>query len=425
MAAKKWTKKEKELLKKWAPKSTKKEVLIDLFPDRSWNSIERMINRMSLEKGWLKVSVDPERDIEEEIERQKTQDTRKAYKEVVASKAFEERIFKAIVEAITAFPELKTVPKIKVPSGSPTEEAAVLLISDAHVGEVVRSDEMCGLSEYNFETFTIYLQFLVDTVIDIIDNKLRKGFNIQDLHIHALGDMVSGTIHEEFLDTNDANQFHSAFGGAFVFGQALTEFSPYFRDIFVKCIGGNHGRFTKDRRFKTKWNNWDFVFYQVLSLLLRNQKNIHFEIPYSSFIMTDVMGHTHFLSHGDNVRSYYGIPMYGIKRMASNFTEILAARGEYLEFINIAHFHEKNTMSRLGGELIINGGWKGGDEYSVGKMHTVSEPKQVMYGIHPRTGKTWEFDINFRMAKEAVDEVRYTYDQRAHFPLQVKERFDG
>lgn len=419
--AKKWTPKEAKLLKKLAPKASK-EMLLKAFPGRSWDSIERKIGRMGLKKGWLEFDVDPHEDIRQEIDRQRTQETKKAYKEVIKERAFETRLINTIKDVIAGFPPAPPPVNIHIPKNEPTEEAAVLLLSDIHAGEVVDKDEMLGLSQYDFETFVMYTQFLVDTVIDIIDNKLRQGFNIQDLHIHALGDMVSGIIHEEFLETNDANIFHSAFGSAFVLAQAIRELSTRFRIVYCDCIPGNHGRLTKDRRYKEKWNNWDFVCYNVMATLLANQPNIRFNIPYSSFVLKKVMGHTHLLSHGDNVQSYYGIPLYGLKRMAGNFTEAFAAQGEYIQFFNVGHFHSKCTLDRLGGELIVNGGWKGGDEYSLGKLHTVSEPKQVMYGVHPRRGKTWEFDVNFRFAQEQVEDVRYSYDKRAQWACQVREK---
>ena len=418
----KWSEKDKKDLKELAPKASK-EMLLKRFAGRSWDSIERMANRMGLEKGWQKFEPDIERDIEREISEQREKSIRKAYKEVTKIRAFEKRIINTIADTIEAFPPIKSNVAIRIPKHKPTQESAVLLLSDIHSGEVVAKDEMLGLSQYDFETFVVYLQFLVDTVIDIIENKLRHGFDIQDLHIHMLGDMVSGIIHEEFLETNDANIFHLAFGTAFVMSQAIRDFAPWFSEIYVDAIPGNHGRLTKTRKYKEKWNNWDFVCYNVMAALLKDIKNIHFNIPYSSFILKKVMGHTHLLSHGDNVQSYYGIPLYGLKRMASNFTEAFAAHGEYIQFFNVAHFHTKCTLDRLGGELMVNGGWKGGDEYSLGKLHTVSEPKQLMYGVHPTKGKTWEFDINFRFAGEHVNEVRYTYDKRAQWACQVEETF--
>jgi hypothetical protein len=102
---------------------------------------------------------------------------------------------------------------------------------------------------------------------------------------------------------------------------------------------------------------------------------------------------------------------------------LFASRGKYIQFFNIAHFHSKFEGERPDGEIIVNGGWKGGDEYSFGKLHTVGTPRQILYGIHPRKNKTFEFDINFKFAKDHPQEIRYKYDKRAQWACQVKEKY--
>lgn len=418
----KWPDKDTKRLKEASPTASKSE-LIEMFPNKSWDAISKKIDREGFEAGWRNYEICADEDIKKEFEKQKTKSLGKAYRKVIKERALQDRLVEAIEGAIVSMPSVKPN-KISVPKGRPSEEAAVLLISDSHVGEVVDYDEMLGLGQYDFKTFTLYLEFLTDTVVDII-GKMRHGFNIQDLHIHLLGDIVSGMIHEELLETNEANMFHCTFGTAHVLAQAILELCPHFRHIYVDGVIGNHGRHSKEMKFKQKWNNWDYIVYTALATLLVNQKNVTCNFPYSPFIKKEIYGFSHFLAHGDGVLRQFGIPYYGVRKMTSNITNVYAARGEYVNFFNLGHFHTKATEERFDGETIMNGSWKGGDEYSFARMHLVGEPKQVMYGVHCNAGKSWEYSINFRHADMSKTESRYKYDKKAQIACQAKEIING
>ena len=418
----KWREEKTEILRKISPTASRNE-LLKTFPGKSFDAISKKIKREKFEEGWKKLEISADEDVKKEFVKQQSASLGKAYRKVVKQRAIEERFVAAIREAVNGMPSV--IPnKVSIPKSKVSEEAAVLLISDSHVGEVVDYNEMMGLAQYDFKTFTIYAQFLVDTVLDII-GKMRSGFNIQDLHIHMLGDMVSGIIHEEFMETNDPNIFHSTFGTAHVFAQVVCELAPHFRRIYIDGCIGNHGRYGKEVKFKQKWNNWDYIVYTALATLLVNQKNVTCNFPHAAFIKKDIYGFTHFLSHGDGITQHYGIPYYGVKKMTGNITSAFAARGEYINFFNLGHFHTKATEERYAGEVLMNGSWKGGDEYSFHKLHVAGEPKQVMYGVHPTRGKSWEYSVNFRFADKGISNSRYTYDPRAQFACQAKEVING
>ena len=109
--------------------------------------------------------------------------------------------------------------------------------------------------------------------------------------------------------------------------------------------------------------------------------------------------------------------------MISQFRDLVGSQGEYIEYINLGHFHNAGTLDSVRGEVILNGSFKGGDEYSLGKMNTISEPKQQLYLIHPKRGKSWQCGINFRFAPDYVDpdNLRYHYEKNVQFAEQLKE----
>jgi hypothetical protein len=419
MPGKAWreeTEKLKGLVKSGADKQTVRAAL----PNRTWNAIRIKMTELGIYHEFADHNTTPAQDIATEVERQDTDAIKKKYRRVVRERAFQDRVIHELHEAIIALPPAPKTKKLPTIKRTGAVEGAVLVISDLHVGEVVSSDEMSGLGQYDFKTFCAYSDFLGQTTVDII-GRLRHGFNIKRLWTPLLGDMVTGMIHAELEASADVNPLHAAMGGAFVFAQMYRDWAPHFERIDVPCVVGNHGRLTQKKRYKQKYVNWDYVFYTTLMLLLKNEPTIHFDIPFSFFHRVDVLGHQHLLMHGDDIRSFYGIPWYGIKRTVGNLTEIFAAQGDYPEYVLLGHFHNKGTLDRYRGEIILNGSWPGGNEFSLQHMHATNEPKQVMYGIHPDKGKTWEFSINFRHARGVVTEPRYTYNPDAQLACQIQE----
>ena len=404
-----------QLVEQHADKAT----ILKALKGRTWNAVHLKMCKLGIHHRYNEYNTTPAEDVAEEVKRQDTEAIKKKYHQVVRERAFQDRVIKQLHEAIVAIPpgpKAKPLPR-SIMTG--TEEAAVVVISDPHVGEVVSSDEMSGLGQYDFGMFCSYASFLGQTVVDITD-RLRSGFKIRKLWVPHLGDMVTGLIHEELAITADVNPLHAVMGGAFVFAQMFRDWAPHFEEIRVPCVVGNHGRLTKKKRYKQKYVNWDYVFYTTLMLMLQNEPRIKFDIPFSFFHRVDILGHQHLLMHGDDIRAWNGVPWYGIKRMVANLTEILAAHSEYPEYVLLGHFHQAGTLDRYMGETILNGSWPGGNEYSLGKMAATNEPKQVMYGIHPEKGKTWQFSTNFRFA-DTESKPRYTYDPEAQLACQIQE----
>ena len=271
-------------------------------------------------------------------------------------------------------------------------EIVVLLLSDLHIGEKVSAEETGGMSHYSFEEFVRRLQHLNNKVLDITLNKMG-GYDFERLEIHMLGDMISGIIHEELVDTSDSTVMEWLLNGAWVVAQFIMSFSREFREIVIPCVIGNHGRMSKKVRYKNRYVNWDYVFYHLLSMMTASQQNVRFIIPKSFYYVHEIYGTKVLMLHGDNINSWNGIPWYGIERARKNIGDMLQANEQMFNILELGHFHNVAQVDKPAGEMLINGGFKGGDEFSIGKMFTTSIPKQVIYGVHRDQGKTWSFNI--------------------------------
>ena len=316
----------------------------------------------------------------------------KKYAHVVRASSTQEVVLEYIADHVQAFPEV-AVPKASTMRSGSSEEELVLNLGDIHAGEVVREEELNGLNEYNFDILTRRLKMLADSVIDISKNKL-SGYTFRRLHIMGLGDWVSGTIHDELVESADGNIMEWTMNLAYVVAQMIRELAVEFEEIDFVGVVGNHGRLHKKPRFKARYVNWDYVCYQMLSALLAKQSNVKCTIPKSFWHIHEINGHNFLIIHGDNINSSLGIPWYGIQRMVANLKELLASKDQKFEYMMLGHFHNYGLLDRVKGELIINGSLIGGNEFSVGKMFTSSEACQHFCGVHAKWGMTFRYKIN-------------------------------
>jgi len=325
----------------------------------------------------------------------------------------QDRIIEYNKLSIDALRPVKTVPFVF--SKEKVKESAVLIGSCFHIGERINLEQMGGLNEYNFDIFIRRFQRLVDTTITFTTGNM-SNHKFEELHIFLTGDMVSGDIHQKQEGTNVLNIIEQANVGALIVAQGILDLAKEFPRVVVTCVVGNHGR-TQDKPYwKNKQQvNYDYVFYTNLALILKNQKNIKFNIPMSFWAGISVQGHNFHISHGDTIKSWGGIPFYGIKRERAGWVEISAYQKKFFRYFVRSHFHHYGNLQNTLGEDIMNGSLKGGDEYAIG-FPAFSDPIQLLFGVHQKYGKSWQLAIN---TKYAPTNSRYRYNLTEHIVDQM------
>jgi len=81
------------------------------------------------------------------------------------------------------------------------------------------------------------VELIAEKTIDLITGYTRS--KIDTLVVGALGDMVSGQIHEELERTQDLNAAEQVYLAALLLAYLLDELSAYFNIKFVGVVGGN------------------------------------------------------------------------------------------------------------------------------------------------------------------------------------------
>lgn len=303
-------------------------------------------------------------------------------------------------DSVKALPTVPR-PKARRQDYQVVEEIANLLLSDLHGGENVDLEDMGGINEYNFEIMAGRLEYMSDSIQSIVTK--MQGYSMPHLNVNALGDMVSGIIHEELVENAEGTVIEWLFNTAIIVSQFLTEMLTVFETIDFVGVVGNHGRMTKQVRFKKRYTNWDHLLYQIVALMMMNNDRIKFTLPKSFFYIREVGGRKQLLLHGDNIRSWAGIPWYGIQRAVYKITELLNAHDQHFDDVCLGHFHNEGILARVKGRIMLNGSVVGSNEYSVGALFASSEPRQLLYGVSPkRQDVTWEWSLNLADADVGV-----------------------
>jgi DNA-binding CsgD family transcriptional regulator len=274
--------------------------------------------------------------------------------------------------------------KVKKPDRHRVTEEAILLLSDIHAGEVVSSEAMMNMNEYNFDIMQSRLENVYNNFNSVIDK--MTGYNYKKLNIFALGDLVSGSIHQELVITG-GDIVDQVLITSDIIAEMVHKWSGRFDEIEFSGVIGNHGRRTERPSYKRPHNNDDYYLMQFVKAKCTDLPNVKFDLPKASMHMKQIQGHWFLLTHGDCVTSRLGIPWYGIRRLDSNISQtIMEKLGRKLHAIGLGHFHTRGTLEKIGGQIILNGSLKGGDEFSIGRIFVCGVPSQTFISVHKDWG---------------------------------------
>ncbi len=303
----------------------------------------------------------------------------------------------AMVQAIRdTLPTMKPVraPRYTAPPAGVEEESLVQLLGDLHIGEVVDPQQTAGMSAFSVEIARERIRHTVDTAISIAHSKL-SNYRFRKLYVFLLGDLVSGIIHDELRANDEVGIIEQCLLAVEILAEAILKFCQAFPEVHVTSVVGNHGRVTEEKYFKGKaTNNYDYLIAKMLEKLLADQPNLTWNIPKSFFTVETVENESFLLLHGDVVKSWMGIPFYGLQRAYLKWRALHADYGFPFKHMVVGHYHNPNMMSIIRYKLIINGCIKGGDEYSIGAIAAACDPSQTLFGVHPRKGITHYWEIN-------------------------------
>ncbi|NDG19100.1 MAG: hypothetical protein EB117_12620 [Betaproteobacteria bacterium] len=286
----------------------------------------------------------------------------------------------------------------KRPSKKSRVAIPTAFLSDLHLDEVVRPEQVNFVNDYNREIAENRLRLFFEHVTTL-SREYLYGIKYDGLVLPLGGDLFSGIIHEELVETNAGTIFESLLYWAEPMASGIRHMADVFGRVFLPCVVGNHGRRQRKPHAKNRpQDNFDWFFAHLLAKLLSGDKRLTFAISPAADQPYTVYSTRYLLTHGDQFRGGSGIagmlsPLLlgdARKREREN-----AVKRPY-DYLIMGHWHQ---LAFLRG-LIINGSLKGYDEYAYISNFRYEPPRQAFWLTDPDHGVTITAPIHVTGANE-------------------------
>ena len=305
----------------------------------------------------------------------------------------------------SAFAETLEPPKWMLPvrKSKVNRSIATAFLSDLHLAEVVKAEQVEGQNSYNTKIAKMRLKNFFTSNIRLTQDYIN-GIKIEGLIMPFGGDFVSGNIHEELQITNAMPILETVLYWSERIAAGIYLTLEHFDTIYIPCVVGNHGRLTRKPNHKNKViDNYDWLLYNIVAKEFKNIKEVTFDISASSDISYTVYKTRYLLTHGDQFRGGGGIAgllsplMIGEARKRRRAAKMVSF-GEFLhtymnidprhktmyDYMIIGHWHQYSHFK----SILVNGSLKGYDEYAYDGNFDLEPPQQAWFLTDPTHGKT-------------------------------------
>jgi hypothetical protein len=272
------------------------------------------------------------------------------------------------------------------------EGTIILSLSDWHVEETVKAEEVGGLNEFNVDVASRRVDRLIDGFLWLYDLHHGKKMGINRIVVAVLGDMITGWIHAELQSTNSLPP-----PAAVVFVDELLRrlftrlLDETTAELDVPFIPGNHGRITTRKSIKQAGaTSFEWLAYCHLAQWLQRTYpgRVRTHVAQGTVIHQDVYGLSMRFIHGDQIGYQGGVGGVTIPLnkwiLRSNQGPRGAAHCTYG-----GHFHQLVS----GKAFVLNGSLIGWSDFAEWIGAEYEAPKQAFTLIDSRYGRTATWPI--------------------------------
>lgn len=272
------------------------------------------------------------------------------------------------------------------------QQVAQLFLSDLHIGEVVSANAVNGCNSYSIDIARKRIDRVVNSSLDIL---FRQNDGYEAAVLALGGDIVSGTIHEDLIATNEKSTAEIVAEAVSMLVRTLVTMSQNFPEVLVRAVPGNHGKLSARGGYKTDpLNNLDTLVYiflrqQVIDLLGQSC-NVHFgeAIGQRAEETWEVYGKQYMLVHGDAFDAKGGATDKAMAAMRDRLSRKVPGQPQP-DYLLCGHFHQYSATQRT----LVNGSLKGFDELALARGYGYEAPTQALFISSPGVGISQHFPV--------------------------------
>lgn len=212
----------------------------------------------------------------------------------------------------------------------------------------------------------------------------RNAFSIRDLVLWLGGDLISGFIHEELLESNALSPIESILK---LRDWLIDGIEGLLRDkllerIIIPCSYGNHGRTGLKKKVATgAANSYEWLLYNILERHFATEPRVTFAIARGEHQYLDVYGWQLHFTHADSVN--YGGGVGGItiplNKAIAGWNTVRRA-----DLHHGGHFHQLLWLR----DAVMNGSLIGYSPFAYHVKAAYEEPQQAFYVLDAKRGRS-------------------------------------
>lgn len=269
------------------------------------------------------------------------------------------------------------------------EATAVALASDWHIEETVDAEAVNGVNRYDLTIARRRVERYFESV-PYLTNYHRGHFQIRDMVLWLGGDLITGYLREEDLESNSLSptQAIATLHSWIVEGiRSVLARTEGIETLRVVCNSGNHGRLTKKVQPRTREaNSIEWLMYQMLAREFADDPRVRFILPHGVHTYLQIYDMVVRFTHGDATKYGGGIGgiMIPIRKAIARWETV-----RHADLNIMGHYHSKHFLR----DLIVNGSLIGYNEFALDIAAPFEEPQQCFFLVDKVRGVTMPADI--------------------------------
>lgn len=265
--------------------------------------------------------------------------------------------------------------------GGKREATAFAMASDWHIEETVDKDAVNGVNEFNLEIARRRVRRFFDGFC-FLTNYHRDHFLIRDSKLWLGGDLITGYLREEDLESNSLAPVQAI---AELEGWIVQGVRQYLDEVPVErldldCSSGNHGRLTEKIRPRTREaNSLEWLLYHHLAREFRDEPRVNVTLPRGAHNYAKIYDLIIRETHGDGTKGGNGIGgiMIPIRKAIARWQTV-----RHAHLTIMGHWHQEHFLS----DLHINGSLVGYGPYSLSIPAPFEHPRQSFFLVDKQRG---------------------------------------
>lgn len=275
--------------------------------------------------------------------------------------------------------------EIKPFNSKVSESTAFALASDWHIEETVVSNTVNGLNAFNLGIAKKRAEHFFQVTLRLVEIE-RMNTPIHNLVLWLGGDFITGSIHEENLETCSLRPVEAACR-ALEYLQSGIDFLLENSDLnlVIPTSIGNHSRITHKVRSATELgNSLELFVYNALAARYAGNKRVK--------VIVSPSYHTYIVVYGKVIRFHHGHAVKyngGVGGLTIPMNKAIAQwdKSRQADLTCSGHYHQ----CFYGGNFVANGSLIGFNPFAIRIKASFEKPKQAFFVLNQKYGEIIAF----------------------------------